>query len=112
MEASKAKLPRSIWGNDDEELASPTLPHSKEVKIIYPQQKHNGKPKKNFGITYLTRCWFYHDFIHINRFGAIGGEELDFLVLYVGHAVRPNGLPFNISKQPEDRPANVRGKSN
>ena len=53
-----------------------------------------------------------HDvgFIHMNRFGAIEGEELSFPALSVGDAVGPNEAPFSISKQPEDRPATIRGK--
>ena len=74
VETSKPKLPRSIWSDDDEDLVSPTIPtYSKEVKFRYPQQKHTGKAKNVASLT-------SHDvgFIHMNRFGAIGGEELDF----------------------------------
>ena len=46
----------------------------------------------------------------MNRFGAIGDGELDFPALSVGDAVGPNGAPFSISKQPEDRPATIWGK--
>ena len=106
VDTSKPKLPRSIWSDDDEDLVSPNIPtYSKEVKFRYPQQKHTGKAKNVASLT-------SHDvgFVHMNRFGAIGGGELDFPALSVGDAVGPNEAPFSISKQPDNRPATIRGK--
>ena len=106
VETLTPKLPRSTWSDDDEDLVSPTIPtYSKEVKFRYPQRKHTGKAKNVASLSSNDV-----GFIHMSRFGAIGDDELDFPALSVGDMVGPNGALFSISKQPNDRPATIRGK--